>query len=64
MKAIWVRPKLYAAVEYRDITEEGLLRHSVFKGLRARVRWSLACPFLALGRGLRSRNGSDCTSDC
>ena len=32
-KATWVEPKFYADVEYRDITSEGLLRVSSFKGL-------------------------------
>jgi bifunctional non-homologous end joining protein LigD len=32
-KATWVEPKLVAEVEYRDITSEGYLRHSSFKGL-------------------------------
>ena len=32
-KATWVEPKFYAEVEYRDITSEGLLRQSSFKGL-------------------------------
>jgi bifunctional non-homologous end joining protein LigD len=32
-KATWVEPKFYADVEYRDITSEGLLRTSSFKGL-------------------------------
>lgn len=32
-KARWVDPKLVAEVEYRDITSEGYLRHSSFKGL-------------------------------
>src|SRR5690242_5292508 len=32
-KATWVEPKFYADVEYRDITSEGLLRASSFKGL-------------------------------
>jgi bifunctional non-homologous end joining protein LigD len=32
-KATWTEPKFYAEVEYRDITSEGLLRHSSFKGL-------------------------------
>jgi len=32
-KAIWVEPKFFAEVEYRDITSEGLLRASSFKGL-------------------------------
>ena len=35
-KATWVEPKFYAEVEYRDITSEGLLRHSSFKGLSDR----------------------------
>ena len=32
-KATWVEPQFYADVEYRDITSEGLLRASSFKGL-------------------------------
>jgi bifunctional non-homologous end joining protein LigD len=32
-KATWVEPKFYADVEYRDITSDGLLRASSFKGL-------------------------------
>jgi len=32
-KARWVEPKFFADVEYRDITSEGLLRASSFKGL-------------------------------
>jgi ATP-dependent DNA ligase len=32
-KATWVEPKFYAEVEYRDITADGLLRQSAFKGL-------------------------------
>jgi bifunctional non-homologous end joining protein LigD len=32
-KARWVDPKLFAEVEYRDITADGLLRQSSFKGL-------------------------------
>ena len=32
-KAIWLEPKFFADVEYRDITSEGLLRASSFKGL-------------------------------
>ena len=32
-KATWVDPEFYADVEYRDITSEGLLRASSFKGL-------------------------------
>ena len=32
-KATWVEPKYFADVEYRDITSEGLLRQSSFKGL-------------------------------
>jgi bifunctional non-homologous end joining protein LigD len=33
LKATWVEPKFFADVEYRDITSEGLLRASSFKGL-------------------------------
>lgn len=32
-KATWVEPKFMADIEYRDITSEGLLRASSFKGL-------------------------------
>ncbi|MGY2906989.1 ATP-dependent DNA ligase [Bradyrhizobium sp. URHC0002] len=32
-KATWVEPKFHADVEYRDVTSEGLLRASSFKGL-------------------------------
>jgi len=32
-EATWVEPKFFADVEYRDITSEGLLRASSFKGL-------------------------------
>jgi bifunctional non-homologous end joining protein LigD len=32
-KATWVEPVFVAEVEYRDISSEGLLRHSSFKGL-------------------------------
>ena len=32
-KATWVEPKFSAEIEYRDITSEGLLRQSSFKGL-------------------------------
>lgn len=35
-KATWVEPKFFANVEYRDITSEGLLRASSFKGLERR----------------------------
>ncbi|TWC05047.1 bifunctional non-homologous end joining protein LigD [Bradyrhizobium macuxiense] len=35
-KATWVEPKFYADVEYRDISSEGLLRASSFKGLSKR----------------------------
>jgi bifunctional non-homologous end joining protein LigD len=29
----WVEPKFFTDVEYRDVTSEGLLRASSFKGL-------------------------------
>ncbi len=32
-KATWVEPSFFADIEYRDITSEGLLRASSFKGL-------------------------------
>jgi bifunctional non-homologous end joining protein LigD len=37
-KATWVEPKFTADIEYRDITSEGLLRASSFKGLTKAVR--------------------------
>ncbi|WP_439740560.1 hypothetical protein [Bradyrhizobium japonicum] len=39
-KATWVEPMFYAEVEYRDITSEGLLRASSFKGLSKGTRGS------------------------
>jgi bifunctional non-homologous end joining protein LigD len=33
-QATWVEPTFFADVEYRDITSEGLLRQSSFKGLK------------------------------
>ena len=33
-KATWVEPSFFAEIEYRDITSEGLLRQSSFKGLK------------------------------
>jgi bifunctional non-homologous end joining protein LigD len=35
-KATWVETQFYADIEYRDITSEGLLRASSFKGLSRR----------------------------
>ena len=35
-KATWVEPSFVAEVEYRDVTSEGLLRQSSFKGLSKR----------------------------
>ncbi len=32
-KATWVEPSFFADIEFRDITSEGLLRQSAFKGL-------------------------------
>ncbi|MGY4622768.1 ATP dependent DNA ligase [Bradyrhizobium sp. USDA 4486] len=37
-KATWVEPKFYADIEYRDVTSEGLLRASSFKGLSKGTR--------------------------
>ncbi|MEY9639175.1 bifunctional non-homologous end joining protein LigD [Bradyrhizobium japonicum] len=39
-KATWVEPKFFADVEYRDITSDGLLRASSFKGLSKGTRRS------------------------
>ncbi|WFU75204.1 hypothetical protein [Bradyrhizobium sp. CB2312] len=39
-KATWVEPAFYADIEYRDITSEGLLRASSFKGLSKGTRRS------------------------
>ena len=33
-KAPWVRPELVAEITYLDWAEDGLLRHTVFVGLR------------------------------
>jgi ATP-dependent DNA ligase len=33
-QSAWVDPSFTAEVEYRDITSEGLLRQSLFKGLQ------------------------------
>ena len=33
-KATWVRPDVLAEIEYGGITDDGLLREAVFKGLR------------------------------
>ena len=38
-KATWVEPTFVADIEYRDITSEGLLRASSFKGLSR--KWEL-----------------------
>jgi bifunctional non-homologous end joining protein LigD len=37
-KATWVEPSFFADVEFRDITSEGLLRQSSFKGLTRGTR--------------------------
>ena len=37
-KATWVEPRLFAEVDYRDITSDGLLRHSSFQGLFASAK--------------------------
>ncbi len=37
-RATWVDPVFMADIEYRDITSEGLLRQSSFKGLRKKER--------------------------
>jgi bifunctional non-homologous end joining protein LigD len=34
LKAIWVEPEVDAEVEYGALTDDGLLREAVFKGLR------------------------------
>lgn len=34
LKAVWVEPSFAAEIEYRDITSDGLLRQSSFKGLK------------------------------
>ena len=33
-KATWVKPVIQAEIEYSGITDEGVLREAVFKGLR------------------------------
>jgi hypothetical protein len=37
-KATWVEPSFTAEVEFRDVTSEGLLRQSSFKGLTKGTR--------------------------
>ncbi|MGH6713908.1 MAG: non-homologous end-joining DNA ligase [Bradyrhizobium sp.] len=37
-KATWVEPRFFADIEYRDVTSEGLLRASSFKGLSKGTR--------------------------
>jgi bifunctional non-homologous end joining protein LigD len=41
-KATWVEPTFVADIEYRDMTSEGLLRASSFKGLSR--KWALITP--------------------
>ena len=36
--ATWVRPELLAEIEYRGLTDEGLLRHASFKSIREDLR--------------------------
>ena len=31
---VWVEPELIAKIEFRGITEDGMLRHPSFKGLK------------------------------
>jgi ATP-dependent DNA ligase len=33
INTVWVEPKLMAKIEFRGITEDGMLRHPSFKGL-------------------------------
>jgi bifunctional non-homologous end joining protein LigD len=37
-EATWVEPRLFADIEYRDITSDGQLRHSSFKGLTTKPK--------------------------
>ena len=55
-KAIWVEPKVDAEIEYSAITDDGLLRAAVFKGLRddlaaPRVKARSVVPSRQTGRG-------------
>ena len=36
-KAVWLKPKLLAEIEYRAQTESGKLRHPSFEGLRGEL---------------------------
>jgi bifunctional non-homologous end joining protein LigD len=38
LKATWVEPSFMAEVEFRDVTSDGLLRQSSFKGLSKGTR--------------------------
>jgi bifunctional non-homologous end joining protein LigD len=53
-KATWVRPAVQAEIEYGGITDDGLLREAVFKGLRDEL--SMA-PLPTPGRARRSGKG-------
>jgi bifunctional non-homologous end joining protein LigD len=38
-KATWVRPDVLAEIEYSGVTDDGVLREAVFKGLRDDLTW-------------------------
>jgi hypothetical protein len=53
-KATWVEPEFYAEVEYRDITSEGLLRASSFKGLTRTAGKPGRLPLMFMGSASRT----------
>jgi bifunctional non-homologous end joining protein LigD len=53
-KATWVRPAVQAEIEYGGITDDGLLREAVFKGLRDEL---FMAPLPTPGRARRSGKG-------
>ena len=52
-KATWVRPEALAEVEYSAVTENGLLRAAVFKGLRDDLDVAMHKPSPVIPRGIR-----------
>jgi bifunctional non-homologous end joining protein LigD len=54
-KATWVQPVVQAEIEYGGITDDGLLREAVFKGLRDDL--PMAAPPTAPSRARPSRKG-------
>ncbi|WP_374207683.1 hypothetical protein [Bradyrhizobium sp. 190] len=61
-KATWVVPRFVVDIEFRDITSDGLLRASSFKGLSkgtGRTRWRFT-PYDGNGANIGRKFSSDC----